>query len=222
MCDDVGVGRIRPTVLKMKKMCETKEKLLQVGFDLIWDSSYGSVSVDDICKRAGVNKGSFYHFFPSKVDLALAAMEHSYEEVKRLYDPIFSADTPPLQRFERMVALIIEKQTETVQKFGRVCGCPDTSLSCEMAGLENRIRAKFEEVASRKKRYYETTLRDMVGEGMLPPDTDVKVKAHELFAYLLGQMTLARIQNDLTPLKRDLMPGLLGLLGLPDKAALAS
>jgi len=30
----------------MKKTCGTKEKLLQVGFDLIWDSSYGSVSVD--------------------------------------------------------------------------------------------------------------------------------------------------------------------------------
>jgi TetR/AcrR family transcriptional repressor of nem operon len=201
---------------------DTKQILIDTAQALIWMNSYGSVSVDDICKAAGVKKGSFYHFFPSKVDLALAAMEHSYSEVKRLYDPIFSADTPPLQRFERMVALVIEKQTETLQKFGRVCGCPDTSLSCEMAGLEERIRAKFEEVALRKKRYYETTLRDMVGEGTLPPDTDVKVKAHEIFAYLLGQMTLARIQNDLTPLKRDLMPGLLGLLGLPDKAVLAS
>jgi len=55
----------------MKKTCETKEKLLQVGFDLIWDSSYGSVSVDDICRRAGINKGSFYHFFPSKADLVV-------------------------------------------------------------------------------------------------------------------------------------------------------
>jgi len=41
----------------------TKDKLLQVAFDLLWDNSYGSVSVGDICERAGVNKGSFYHFF---------------------------------------------------------------------------------------------------------------------------------------------------------------
>src|SRR5580698_6176675 len=46
------VGGIRTTNRNMKKPCDTKEKLLQVGFDLIWDSSYGSVSVDDICKRA--------------------------------------------------------------------------------------------------------------------------------------------------------------------------
>ena len=57
----------------MKKTCETKEKLMQVGFDLMWDNSYGSVSVDDICKRAGINKGSFYHFFPSKADLVVVS-----------------------------------------------------------------------------------------------------------------------------------------------------
>jgi len=196
---------------------DTKQILIDTALSLIWMNSYGSVSVDDICKAAGVKKGSFYHFFPSKVDLALAAMDHSYVEVKSLYDTIFSPDTPPLQRFERMAAVVVEKQTETLAKYGRVCGCPDTSLGCEMAGLEDRIRVKFEEVSQRKRRYYENALRDMVGDGLLPPDTDVKVKAHEIFAYLLGQMTLARIQNDLDMLRRDLWPGLLGLLGIQDK-----
>jgi TetR/AcrR family transcriptional regulator, transcriptional repressor for nem operon len=201
---------------------DTRQVLIDTALALIWMSSYGSVSVDDICKAAGVKKGSFYHFFPSKVDLAVAAMDHSYQEVKSIYDTIFSPDRPPLERFERMAALVIEKQTETLQKYGRVCGCPDTSLSCEMAGLEERIRTKFDELANRKKRYYENALRDMVADGMLPEGTDVKAKAHEIFAYLLGQMTLARIQNDLELLKRDLMPGLLGLLGVQDKAKQAS
>lgn len=198
---------------------DTKQKLIDTALALVWMSSYGSVSVDDICKAAGVKKGSFYHFFPSKVDLAVAAMEHSYHEVKPLYDTIFSADTPPLQRFERLMEVVIEKQTETLEKYGRVCGCSDTSLGCEMAGLEDRIRVKFEELAQRKKRYYENALQDMVSQGMLPPDTDVKAKAHEIFAYLLGQMTLARIQNDLNLLKRDLKPGLLLLLGIEGSSA---
>ena len=62
----------------------------------------------------------------------------------------------------------------------------------------------------------------MVAEGLLPTDTDVKAKAHEIFAYMLGQMTLARIQNDLELLKRDLLPGLMGLLGVQDKPTQAS
>ena len=74
----------------MKKTCETKEKLMQVGFDLMWDNSYGSVSVDDICKRAGINKGSFYHFFPSKADLVVAAYEEHWKEKRPMMDSIFS------------------------------------------------------------------------------------------------------------------------------------
>src|SRR5579864_9553701 len=78
----------------MKKMSETKEKLLQVGFDLIWDSSYGSVSVDDICKRAGINKGSFYHFFPSKADLVVEAYEEEWKLKRPAMDRIFSPKVP--------------------------------------------------------------------------------------------------------------------------------
>lgn len=38
---------------------KTKTRLLETANELIWKSSYGSVSVDDICTASGVNKGSF-------------------------------------------------------------------------------------------------------------------------------------------------------------------
>ena len=140
---------------------DTKQTLIDTALELIWTSSYGSVSVDDICKAAGVKKGSFYHFFPSKVDLAVAAMEHSYHEVKPLYDTIFSPDTPPVQRFERMADFAVAKQAEAAERYGRVCGCPCASLGSEMAGQEDGIRAKFEDIAHRLERYYENALRDI-------------------------------------------------------------
>ena len=51
----------------MGRTSNAKERLLQVAFDLIWQQSYGAVSVDDICQRAKVKKGSFYYFFPLKI-----------------------------------------------------------------------------------------------------------------------------------------------------------
>jgi TetR/AcrR family transcriptional repressor of nem operon len=42
----------------MKPESETKRKLLETAVELIWESSYGSVSVDDICTKAGVNKSA--------------------------------------------------------------------------------------------------------------------------------------------------------------------
>jgi TetR/AcrR family transcriptional regulator, transcriptional repressor for nem operon len=73
----------------MGKSSDTKEKLLQVAFDLIWNQSYGSVSVDQICERARLNKGSFYHFFPSKSDLAVEAYEEHWREKQPEMDRIF-------------------------------------------------------------------------------------------------------------------------------------
>jgi TetR/AcrR family transcriptional repressor of nem operon len=73
-----------------KTIPDTKQMLIDTASELIWKNSYGSVSVDDICKAADVKKGSFYHFFPLKVDLAIAAMEEFYQSKKAVFDRIFS------------------------------------------------------------------------------------------------------------------------------------
>ncbi len=198
---------------------DTKQKLINTALELIWKSSYGSVSVDDICKAADVKKGSFYHFFPSKVDLALAAMEETVLSFKAAHDEIFSAGRDPVARFERYADFMYEKQAEAAAQYGHVCGCPCASLGSEMACQEDRIRQKFEEITSNKKRYFESALRDMIAEGPLAAKTDVKTKAEEIYAYLMGQLMMARIQNNLEPLKRDLKPGLLNLLEVKKKAA---
>ena len=68
----------------MGRTSDAKEKLLRVAFDLIWEQSYGAVSVDDICERANVKKGSFYYFFPSKSDLAVAASKNIGSKIDRV------------------------------------------------------------------------------------------------------------------------------------------
>ena len=109
-----------------------KTKLIDTALELIWKSSYGSVSVDDICKAADVKKGSFYHFFPSKVDLAIAAIEESYKSLKPLYEN-FSPESAPVKRFERLAEFVYESQSQAAFKYGMVCGCPRASLGSEMA-----------------------------------------------------------------------------------------
>lgn len=196
----------------------TKQKLIDTALELLWTNSYGAVSVDDICKAAGVKKGSFYHFFPSKVDLAIAAMEQSSAVVKPDYDRIFSPGTEPLKRFEDYADYCCQGQEEALRKYGRVCGCPCASLGSEIAGQEAGIRAKFDQVTTRQERYFENAVRDMVAEGLLPTDTDTKAKAKEVYAYILGQLMIARIQNDLASLKRNLKTGLLQVLGISKEA----
>jgi TetR/AcrR family transcriptional repressor of nem operon len=55
---------------------ESKTKLLNAALNTIRAKGYSATTVDDICHAAGVTKGSFFHHFKSKDDLALAAAAH--------------------------------------------------------------------------------------------------------------------------------------------------
>lgn len=51
----------------------SKLKLLNAALNVIRAKGYAATTVDDICHAAGVTKGSFFHHFKSKDDLALSA-----------------------------------------------------------------------------------------------------------------------------------------------------
>ena len=53
-----------------------RSRLLDAALHVIRSKGYSASTVDDICTEAGVTKGSFFHYFKSKEDLALAAVEH--------------------------------------------------------------------------------------------------------------------------------------------------
>ena len=54
----------------------SKTRLLDAALMVIRTKGYSATTVDDICHAAGVTKGSFFHHFKTKDELALAAAEH--------------------------------------------------------------------------------------------------------------------------------------------------
>lgn len=195
----------------------TKEKLITTATDLIWRDSYNAVSVDEICKQAGVQKGSFYHFFPSKADLALASMEWCIQEAILQYDEIFSIRHAPLERLTLLADHIYEKQQEKLQELGHVCGCPLMSLGSELAGKDSGIAERINDICQLKLAYYESVLKDLIRDDLIDKDTNIKIKAEEIFALIVGQLLLARIKNDLGFIKNDLKRAMIDLIGLTQK-----
>jgi TetR/AcrR family transcriptional regulator, transcriptional repressor for nem operon len=55
---------------------ESKTKLLDAALHVIRAKGYTATRIEDVCAAAGLTKGSFFHHFKSKEDLALAAAEH--------------------------------------------------------------------------------------------------------------------------------------------------
>src|SRR5262245_54102529 len=55
---------------------ESKTKLLDAALRVVRTKGYTATRIEDVCEAAGLTKGSFFHHFKSKEDLALAAAEH--------------------------------------------------------------------------------------------------------------------------------------------------
>ena len=60
----------------METRHESKTRLLNAALHVIRAKGYAATTVEDICHKAGVTKGSFFHHFRSKDELALAAASY--------------------------------------------------------------------------------------------------------------------------------------------------
>lgn len=54
----------------------SRQRLLNAALHEFRSRGYAATTVDDLCRAAGVGKGSFFHHFPSKEALALEAVNH--------------------------------------------------------------------------------------------------------------------------------------------------
>ena len=180
--------------------------------ELIWTCSYGSVTIDQICDKAGVRKGSFYYYFDSKADLALVAIEAQWKKVRTESDSLFSPTVPPLQRLNNFFDWGLRFQTEIKEKYGHVLGCPLFALGSEVCTLEPALQKKIQEILGYKLKYLESAIRDAHAAGLVDAP-DPAAKARMVHTYYEGLLTQARIQNDLEVL-RDAAPVAFAILGL--------
>jgi TetR/AcrR family transcriptional regulator, transcriptional repressor for nem operon len=201
----------------MGRVSDAKERLMEAVRELIWEGSYGSTTIDQICEKAGVKKGSFYYFYDSKADLALEAIDEEWERRRADLDSIFSPTVPPLERLSQYCEYGYDLQNQIRCKCGCVLGCPLLSLGGEVSTQEPKLQKKIQGILDQKRKYLESAIRDAHAAGLIhAPDAAVKAKI--LFAYYQGVLAQARIQNDMNILA-EAKQGTFELLGVPEPTA---
>ena len=204
----------------MGRVSDARARLIESVPELIWAGSYGTTTIDRICEKAGVKKGSFYYFFDSKAALAAASLECEIAEKRPLWDGMFSPVIPPLDRLRHLAEHIFQHQAEIKARFGKVLGCPLFALGSEVCTQESTLRNQIQEIFALRRSYIESAVRDAHTQGLAHAPNPTAT-AQVLFAYNEGVMTQARIQDDLEPL-RHLFAGYLLILGVAPESRLAA
>jgi TetR/AcrR family transcriptional repressor of nem operon len=87
----------------------SRQKLLDASLHVIRSKGYAATRVEDICEAAGLTKGSFFHHFKSKEDLALSAARHFAAIADDLFAAApYQAAADPLDRLLGYVDFRIE------------------------------------------------------------------------------------------------------------------
>jgi len=119
-----------------------KEKVIVAAQQLMTGRGYSATTVDEIVGTAGVAKGSFYHAFKSKEELAITALE-DYE--RKGWDIVangpYKNEPDPVRRAILFIEFIELKATELWEH-----GCLLGSMSMEVADLHPALHQRIDEL----------------------------------------------------------------------------
>ncbi|MBO9653574.1 MAG: TetR/AcrR family transcriptional regulator [Agrobacterium tumefaciens] len=88
-----------------KQNPSTKPSLLEAAFAVIRTKGYAAATIDDVCAKAVLSKGAFFHHFSSKEEMAVAAADHWSHVTGAVFETAAYHDAPdPLERLLNYVA----------------------------------------------------------------------------------------------------------------------
>jgi TetR/AcrR family transcriptional repressor of nem operon len=186
----------------------TREHLLEVGLERIHSTGYAATGVKEILDLAGVPKGSFYHYFPSKEAFAAAVLQlYTAGEMQRGQRILGDKETAPLAKLRRYfeelaVAFgpVWTGQDREHSRDGHGLGCLLGNMSLEVANhipamqslLMNSFRVWSGAIAG--------VLREAMDQDSLPSATDPDALADFLLNGWEGAMVRMKAENSRQPI----------------------
>lgn len=198
----------------MGRTSDAKEKILTAAQSLLEHRGYSALGVAEICKAAGVPKGSFYYFYESKESLALAVIDEQWAAERQDWQHILTSDDEPLLRLRQLFEATESRQRSGQDSCGVVSGCMFGNLSLEMSNQADSLRERLQEIFETQVDMVEATITEALGRGDISV-ADPREAARAVVAQLEGQVLFAKLYNNTVQLS-TLWPNCLALLGARD------
>ena len=175
----------------------TRDRLIDSARYLFWERGFAGTSMADLLAHAGVNSGSFYHFFESKEALLRAVLEGYLGGLRPvIVNPAFAKTDDPVERIFAILAGYRERILQTDSKYG----CPLGRLALEI-DPENRPAHKL--IAENFQGWI-GAVRECVDQmkDLLPGNTDAEALATYVLAVMEGGVMLSRSYGSVEPFDR--------------------
>lgn len=188
-----------------------KEKVILASQQLMVAQGYTATTVDEIVEAAGVAKGSFYHAFKSKEELALVALDDYFRRGMAIIgDGPYTGEQDPVKKVFAFLNYMDEK-APALWEHGCLLGSMSIELAENYPNLITRIDQLFQEMEKRLKGVLEPALK---ATGVRTPSA-LELARH-LVVVLEGSIIMSKSHRDMKYLHagishyRRYLSGLLG------------
>ena len=187
--------------MKPEPETTTRDRLIAEGARLVHRQGYNHTGIQEVVKAAGVPKGSFYFYFPSKKEFGLALVDHFDGIIRKvtaraLADP----EAPPLARLRAF----FETFVKWYEKAGWRDGCPIGNLSQELADLDEDFRARLARVNAETEEVFASLIREAQARGEAARDIDPAAAARFLLMAWQGSLTRMKVEKSPEPVENFL------------------
>ena len=173
---------------------DTRGRIVAAAVALFCRHGYTAVGTQELCAAAGVNKGTLYHFFPGKLDVALAALRAYGDGVRDEYRRLAGGRQSARRKVAALFALGRDAAERSLATHGAVGGCLHGTLAHELAAADPRARALLAEVSAGWAAALAPVTADLLG--VPAGGKRATAAAHALLAYLSGAELAAKVAND--------------------------
>lgn len=174
---------------------DSRERMISVATRLFLNGSYHGVGIAEICTSAEVNKGTFYHFFPSKTELLLEVMDRRIVEIEALIGNIHASEEPAARKILNLFTMFQRLPKPGAESHqiapGHLLGNVILELASSSPGVREAARAGLD----RWTRAMEQILAQFIKEERLH-SLDAKDAAEVVLGLLQGATVLASVSND--------------------------
>ena len=175
----------------IRKGTASKKKFVSVAAELFWKQGYNATGISEILEIAGLPKGSFYFYFKSKKELAIA-VESYYEDLILSWfrEAALAGDWNAFAR--ELSRILVDGAAESERK-----GCPLALVGTELALIDPEISRVYTSGMNK--------LRDAMCDILLSPgiikENDAKQLSEKALVAYEGRLMLYRLNNDFLQLK---------------------
>ena len=167
---------------------------------MLLKQGYHDLGIAAVLEATDTPKGSFYHYFKSKEDFGLQAIDLYMQEAHRGLDHCLDDESlPALQRVRRFFEL-----TEQKYRGEGYLGCLLGGLGQELSGVSESFRRKVEDCFSQIERRVASCLQLAIERGELRKDTNAGQLAKLLINCWEGAALRSRLLRDPAPLREML------------------